>query len=665
MTGDKTIIASKQFVEDELSKFSVSPVAKPAITAPADGTTDFIGEVTTDAYSTTDSYEGAQDFVRWKATNSDGSVVYDSYEGSSNLASWTPSIGLATTDVYVSVQKGSDGHLSEWSDAVMFTTPNIYVETPTVSTTGAPSDVPETPTISTGAFSVYNGSDTHESTDWQIIRDSDSTVVWESLADTSNLESITVPGGVLDTGESYTFKARHIGATYGSSPYASVSATTMANFVPAQGQKNFSVEPTSDAFGLIGLNELTGTNDPASDEYGNYQHDNGSIVCHMKRKWYRIGHPNSPRYAEYGDNAIDIEPASAYPDEATANADGFVLHRAFIDGGAIKDGFFIDKYKASKHGTSDEALSAKDGVPLSLTDITSYTNTDGLTGCTGILADAVVLSRARGTGWNTTSAFMRGWIAIVSVAQAQAASSTTDCAWYDDTGAANYPKGCNDSLGDVDDAEVTYTTAGDSGSADKPLTGSGTLFAKTTHNGSNNGVADVNGGMYEVDLGITNAGTSDTDSSAISDDSLYILKQSIALADLTSGFNGTNDAWGDSSNLSNKYDLVTCNIPIGTSTGSVYWGSGTNQVIDGSTSGQGRDLAGILPKDTASTDATGTNLYGTDQLYKYNIANMFMRSCGYWSDSAGAGVFYRYLLNSYRSNDNYLYGFRAAAYVAS
>ena len=262
-----------------------------------------------------------------------------------------------------------------------------------------------------------------------------------------------------------------------------------------------------------------------------------------------------------------------------------------------------------------------------------------------------------------TSAFIYGYLALVSVAQAQAATSTADVAWYDPTGVKNYPKGCNNNaLSDVDDTTVKYASAGDT-NANKPKTGATANFAKTTHNGSNNGVADLNGGMFEVTIGITNFGSSATASTDITNDTIYVLKHSTDIATLTAGWNGATDVWGNAANLATKYDSVTSPHPLGSSTGNVYWGNGTNAVLQNDLSGVNRDVCGFIPKNSSSTGATGANLFGNDQLSKQNMQNMVPLACGAWSSSANAGVFDRYF-NGYRSISYAHYGFRASAYFA-
>jgi hypothetical protein len=550
-------------------------------------------------------------------------------------------------------------------DIAQAQTLDIYIATPTLTVPGSPVSVLETPTLSTGAFAVENGEDTHQDTDWQIL-DSEAAVVWQSLADSSNKTSIAVPADNLLESTTYTFRVRHRGTAYGVSAWDEVEATTVAVFyegIGAQGAQGFGCNayPGDPAdLAALGLTAMSGTTDKAHANYGNYQHSNGGISVFVPRFYYRIGSASSPRYATYGLNAVDV--TSDFADEATANAAGYALHRALKDGGATKLGFFADKYLASKDGTGS-CKSVANGVPISLTTSATYTNSNGMTGCTGILADAVVLSRARGAGWHCQTIFQSAAIALLALAHGQAAASTTYCAWYDSGLTTNFPKGCNNNaLADTSDAGVTYTTAGDSGSANKPKTGSGSPFAKTTHNGQACGVADINGCMYQVLIGITSPGANATDTTQITNGNVYTLKESVAAANLTGGWNTGANAWGGASHLATYYDAQTGLLPWGATTGWEYFGNSTNRVFDPATSGAGwlRTACGI-PQDTSATSAGGTNLYGNDGCYRYNIANLFVRSAGNWGDAASAGAFYRDWGSS-RSLSNIYYGFRASCY---
>ena len=117
-------------------------------------------------------------------------------------------------------------------------------------------------------------------------------------------------------------------------------------------------------------------------------------------------------------------------------------------------------------------------------------------------------------------------MSLCSLAQAQATDNVNDCAWYDPLLITNFPKGCNSgSLGDVNDPSISYTSAGDSGDLNKPLSGSSNNQAKVSHNGSLNGVMDLNGTMWETNLGMTNSGTTATGTTLKTDNLTYILKR--------------------------------------------------------------------------------------------------------------------------------------------
>lgn len=260
-------------------------------------------------------------------------------------------------------------------------------------------------------------------------------------------------------------------------------------------------------------------------------------MCFIPKFYYRIGSASSPRFATYGANAIDVVGIDTFSTTAAANAAGYALHRAFIDGGAEKSGFFLDKYKCSNGTTSNlgtlsgAVRSQSGGVPISLTTSASYTRSQGFVTtegtCTGILADAVLLARHRGIGiFNVPTIFMYSAVWILQLTHGQSATGAAACAWYDATLTTNFPKGCNNNaLSDTNDATVVYASAGDSGTSAKPKTGATVNFNKTTHNGQANGVADLNGGLWEVMLGLTNSGSSATAAPQVATNNFFILKQ--------------------------------------------------------------------------------------------------------------------------------------------
>lgn len=252
-----------------------------------------------------------------------------------------------------------------------------------------------------------------------------------------------------------------------------------------------------------GMVEAFGCLDKASDGYGNYIYTDGSVMVWIPAFYYRIGHAANPTYALYGVDSVDVKPLSFFENEVAANAASYALHRAFIDGNAAQAGFFFDKYQASNN--AGIASSIKNANPLSTAS--DHNPVNGLTGApANIYASAINAAKTRGASFHCASVFQYAALALLSLAHGQAATTATWCAWYDTAGNANYPKGCNNNaLRDSNDATVTYTSDGYSNCG---KTGSGLPFAKTTHNGQASGVADLNGLMWEVAIGITCIATS-------------------------------------------------------------------------------------------------------------------------------------------------------------
>ncbi|MHB8097989.1 MAG: Lcl domain-containing protein [Sulfuricurvum sp.] len=200
----------------------------PTITSPATGTTDFTGAVVGSVYSTSDTFQGVHDYTNWQLSYTSDFAIIQAQSTVGNLTSWTPSVNLPLQNCYIRVRYGSASYLSSFSTPILVTTPNIYVVTPTITVTGTPSSVIETPVLSSSAFSVFNGTSTHSSTDWIIKQNG--TTVWSSITNTTNKLTITVPASVLVVNTLYTFEVRHNSSTYGSSAYGSITGTTLSSF---------------------------------------------------------------------------------------------------------------------------------------------------------------------------------------------------------------------------------------------------------------------------------------------------------------------------------------------------------------------------------------------------------------------------------------------------
>lgn len=548
---------------------------------------------------------------------------------------------------------------------VLITVNAASVAAPTItSPTNGQTGLGQAPTFTSSAFATIGISDTFLNADHEVRTGPNGTgaLIASSYANTGSETTWTMPGSLLAVATQYYYRKLHRGVSLGAGPWSEISFTTAASFgglIGTQGGQGFGVGVCTNPSRLtaLGLSEMTGTTDKTHANWGNYQHSNGGISVYRPKFFYRIGHPSSPRYATYGANAVDIVGIETFANEAAANAAGYAMSRSFKNAGVEVDGYFRDKYLASKDGTTS-CKSIANADPISLTTNASYNPSSTMTGCTGILADAVVLARARGAGWNADFFPMAFDSAIIAIAHGQASTSSTYCAWYDASGVTNFPKGCNNgSLADVNDATVTYTASYSA----KPKTRANANFAKTTDNGQECGIADVNGSMWQVMIGLTMAGTSATDTTAITSGNAYLLKTTADFAALTGGFGGTHDAWGTTSSLTTDFDLITGFEPWLGTTGWIYLGNGANAVFSNATSGTDylRTCAGI-PLLTG-TNATGTSQFGNDGCYQYGRANQVPIAAGYWSDAAVAGAFFRVWFY-YRSSANNYCGFRCAAY---
>src|ERR1035437_2244387 len=105
-----------------------------------------------------------------------------------------------------------------------------------------------------------------------------------------------------------------------------------------------------------GMEEMSGTRDPAADHYGNYQYQDGSIMRWRPAYYLKVGTGANGLPL----NVHDIKDVAAFADVATANAAGYMLDRVFYDGGIVQPGYFEDKYLPSTNGGI--ASSLKNGL---------------------------------------------------------------------------------------------------------------------------------------------------------------------------------------------------------------------------------------------------------------------------------------------------------------
>jgi len=471
-----------------------------------------------------------------------------------------------------------------------------------------------------------------------------------------------------------------------------------------------------------GYAAMPGTTDTSSDNYGNYQYSDGSVMVWVPRFYYRIGSPASPLYATYGVNAIDIAGDSVFNSEADANSAGYALHRAFFDGGP-QLGFFVDKYQCSNN--SGIASSIRYGAPLSTA--AAHNPISALDGAPSLTyAGPIAAAKTRGGAFHPASIFIYGALAMLSMAHGQAATASTWCAWYDATGVSNFPKGNNNNaLRDVNDTSVLYVSDGYSNCGQ---TGSGAPFAKTTHNGQACGVADLNGNMYEVALGVQCVATSkaitaitqanpavvtsvahgfatgdtiliasvagmtalndrlytitvltaDTfslngvDSTALPAytssglavrGAFYAAKTATRMRDFTAGNTLASDHWG-AVGAAASFQAITPPFRTDYPNNGVAqrFGNAGAQVLSSATSGNDWILAGAGQPQPSGVSAAGSNAFGADYYYQYVRNELCLVAGGSWWVGSLAGV---WAVNWFRartsSSDDV--GFRAASYL--
>lgn len=378
----------------------------------------------------------------------------------------------------------------------------------------------------------------------------------------------------------------------------------------------------------IGLSPMPNNDNPTNENYGSYVHTNGSVMLFIPAFCYRIGRASAPSYSRDGANALEIR------DAGLGEGDGWILHRAFIDGDAKKSGFFIDKYLCSKDSTGDIAISVKKGSPIATSTMFNFSN--AMLDCLGKTLDAITLSRARGEAYACVSAFQWSAIAMLSLAHGQATNSTKDCAWFDPEYRTNFPKGNNSrSLTDVDDSSVSFTK--DSNNYGSTcLTGSASDLAKTTHTGQIWGITDINGNMFQPLLGL------------MQKDGFRAAKESVKMHDFTKD---------------NCTKISMFEVPVsgcGTGVGKNF-GQAQNQAFFTETSGPGRALCGVVPTAIGYSSG-GARLFGYDAgAYTDNVSYPVFAS-GFYGDVDGAGIWRRNGTDYLWSTNNYNASFRAAGY---
>ena len=356
------------------------------------------------------------------------------------------------------------------------------------------------------------------------------------------------------------------------------------------------------------------SSEPGNADYGNYRDSSGSIMVWIPKFYFRIVEDSAAPY--YGCRFdVSFEPKS-----------GYIIHRAFIDGGKEVPGFFIDKYTASvenqvlvsKRNNSPLVSGTSTGVT---TAITNLFPSKGWQNQCGYFLDAV---KTRGQAYSLTTTFQFNALAVLADAYYQSCyrnGTTSQIGWA--SKAPYQPKGNNNSLKDYNDNSVTFSqgTGSYSGIAATASCSDANL-PKITHNGEKCGVTDVNGNVYKWCIGAkTNGGTS-----------IGILKESVYARSITRS-NATT---------ASNYDNVT--IPY-QPTG-YYFGNGTTSPFKPMTDkndGNYRLNCSGIASNANGISGNGTERFGQDYLSVNSHADYFAIVGGYCYNAADAGMWSLYL----------------------
>jgi hypothetical protein len=414
------------------------------------------------------------------------------------------------------------------------------------------------------------------------------------------------------------------------------------NHIGVPGQQGFGVGIAPEI--PSGFARLPGTEDPASENYGNYLFSDGSVMVYVPAFFYKYGTGSNGLAV----NVVDVKPFSHWPTVADANAAGYALHRAFYNGGSIRQGFWVDKYLCSNNGGTASSIKGAAVLTSAQRGSLSTATFASLTGAPGNnLAGAIAAAKTRGTRFFCNTRFIRAALALLANAHGSAATGTAFCAWYS-AGATNYPKGNNNNaLGDSNDAAIAYIDDGN-GTFPTGRTGSANLPARVAHNGQACGVMDLNGVVWETELGITSDGSN-----------FYLFKTSADVATVTGGTTLATDAWG-ATGLAALYDSLGATYESLTDSASNKTFGAAAQVLSAATSGNAWAFAGL--GIALATGVGGSNQFGNDFLYDDRPNELCAISGGSWYDGGNAGV-WALLLDFVRGASDNSFGFRAASFL--
>lgn len=194
----------------------------------------------------------------WQIATDSGfsNIVKSATDDTVNKLSWLVTGLVDLTVYYARVRhKGATFGYGAWSSTVSFTTIQANsINTPNISIPANAADgVSLSPSLTASAFSVTGGSDTHQSSDWQMATDSGFTnIVKSTTGDTVNKTTWSVTG--LSPNTTYYVRVRYKGTSL---PYSAWSTVNQFNTIHVNTPSITS--PSNGATGLIPTMTLSGS----------------------------------------------------------------------------------------------------------------------------------------------------------------------------------------------------------------------------------------------------------------------------------------------------------------------------------------------------------------------------------------------------------------------
>lgn len=617
--------------------------------------------------------------------------VWESLNDSINKTQITVPKGTLqkSTKYTVSVVYHSTNFVDSAASEQDFTTSNDFgtVQPPIIEfNTDKNGLVMETPTFRGGVFSNTREPDTHAVTEIKILLSRDSSVVWEKTTD-SAATSITVPRGHLQVSNQYKVQLRYKGTNFGWSAWSEMTFTTADefsryNYIGIPGTSTFGVGLAEEKdYKAVQLEPAEKCLDPTDFQYGLYLRGDFSnsfsddgVAMKWIPKFYikqlqknegtvNLNDSELEAILPYVDvtkeqmkeaqrrsphNALVVAPADRFTNEVDANTHGFYLMRGFIDGGKEYNGFFVANTITYNTHSWNSINGFRRYVKCGSDKFANYGSTqyynllrsnqtdndvDGGVGeiftyrVSSASAKENFVRRLANTKYQCCSVYAWAVISILSLIQGQYATDTSDCAWYDSSLAANFPKGINSSgAKDINDASVAVTPIVNDTQGSVFVTEA--TYTKTTHNGSITGITNVNGWLYQYLIGSWGDGSK-------------MLKRSASIYDIN---------YNNVDNSSAPY-YETKNV----SRISGEWGGTKSSLPD--LAGDDKDFFGIYA--FGGNTSRNSNEFGMDHHNRHSSYSA-VRVGGGWNHGDSAGVFYR----SYNDwTDSYSHcGFRAMAY---